>query len=63
MIVTFYPSEELRLVMNFLIFDFGMDAPHALSCPPPEPPNSVASLFTSLPRCTLQLFEPLTDTA
>ena len=59
----YYTNEELSIVMNFLILVFGIDAPHALSCPPPEPPNSVASLFTSLPKCTLQLFDPLTDTA
>ena len=43
--------------MNLLIFDLGMDAPHALSCPTPEPPNSLDSLFTNLPKCILHDFD------
>jgi len=49
--------------MNFLIFGLGTTAPHALSCPPPEPPRLVAKRLTILPKCTLQFLEPLTETA
>ena len=35
-------------VMNFFIFGFGILHPHALSCPPPEPPRSVAKILTIL---------------
>ena len=37
-------------VMNFFIFGFGIIHPHALSCPPPEPPRSVAKILTIFPK-------------
>ena len=49
--------------MNLFISDLGIDAPHALSCPPPDPPNLVESLFTNLPRWTLHVLDPRIDTA
>jgi len=37
-------------VMNFFILGFGIMHPHALSCPPPEPPRLVAKILTIRPK-------------
>ena len=33
-----------------------------MSCPPPEPPRSVAKMLTILPKCSIQSLEPRIDT-
>jgi len=44
------PRREFISRTNFLILSFGTTAPHALSCPPPEPPNSEETADTNFPR-------------
>ena len=46
-----------------MILSFGTTAPHALSCPPPEPPNSEETADTNFPRWVLHVGEPRTDIA
>ena len=57
------PRREFISRTNFLILSFGTTAPHALSCPPPEPPNSEETADTNFPRCVLHVGEPRTDIA
>ena len=52
-----------KQVRDFLILSFGTAAPHALSCPPPEPPNSEETADTNFPRWVLHVGEPRTDIA